>query len=140
MVTIKDRYYLINIAYGPQGVSTEFYSEVLSFYEVWVNAENMTPSIDAIEDHMFNRAMDELGLSLDDKSLGMSRDAWIEMRQQNVDAYGKDVRRDIKKCLRHAGLCFFDFEFYTVEGNSPVIRNGPQRKLFKIYDIYGNSD
>lgn len=148
MITVKDQYFLIDSTYEPAGVEEHFYDAVVQIYLYLADTRMSTPLFDEIEEWMFRRAIllidgkGDILKKMNQYPLSCYIDDYVnkEILNDYIKDYGKTVRRDIKICLRHAKLCFVDLEFYTHDGNFSVFRNSPQRKIFKIYDIYGNSD
>lgn len=131
-MTLKTNYHLIDLDFAPYGIEPSFYERVLWFYEEIALESNMTPYVEAIEERLFYKAVDSFG-----PRTGAER---AEQVRDYIDRLGPGVRRDIERCLRRAALCYLNSEFYTEEGNSVLVANTPQLKLFHVKDIYGNKD
>lgn len=148
IMTVRDRNYLLDIMYGPVSITPSFYDAVLFAYECLVIKRQFTPFLEELEEWLFKKAYYQMNGSYPEQLMQdhqyaiafMEQDINKDLLKEYTTLHGDEVRRDLKICLRHARLTFLDAEFITPQGNSIVARNSAQIKLFKVYDIYGNSD
>jgi hypothetical protein len=148
VITIKSTTLKISTAYSPPDVDQNFYEAVLAIYDFIAVGTGFTPILDEIEEWVFRRAVAIMNSG--DPNTGSpeyllanstsDQGPTDEYLRDYIELCGAEIKRDIKKSLRHARYCYVDTDFVTDDGYSTVVRNGPFRKLFRVYDIYGKSD
>lgn len=133
--------------YGPDDVDHRFYENIIDTYRDIARVKNKTPHFEEIEEWVFKGIIKKI---VRDSDLENGTNHRYQMdyyyRKEIIDnsirefiqAYSENIKRDIRKCLMHAGLAFISSDFETERGTEEVVRNSAQVHIIDIYDRFGN--